>query len=575
MTIQRRSAGPPSGGVIQLPTVRLDTTLTDLFRLACPKDAHKRLAYLHSPAHCAVSLGPHVRRNTTFLYQDGSFVNAPLGDLSPCDDDDDDDDEGEEGREASGRLQLRRSLAAKLLGVVPQRDAFITGPSAAVLFDASADPAEARRAADEAEATVAVLEVAQRPALVRCPGPCCLPLAEAGVDLVAGYKMALDGLAGRGYPLAIGLEAHWLLNSKRALALSGLPTPRTDVIEVSGCPVPAGECCDACRRDELGRGLGLGRGRGRGRSAGHDAGHDAGGHDAGMISTIPAGCGGQRGAWFREHEGRIISEVEGRSPPFAFKTQQTLGGGGTWIVGSERDKRQLLQHLASEDGIVRKLLPQLREANAHLRPGSMLLSELVRDPVGNYGVTFYVTDAGGVIFMGVSEQILAGDGKAWAGSTISYRSQQRLQDKLRGLAEQTAQWLSEEHRYCGPVGMDVLEARADGRAGTGGRREAALFIVDLNVRTSGSMSLPLLRGHFTSRGLYCSGMCTITTRKGRWEFVDQWRSQFLSGSMIILSWCRDPLSEVSTGCVITGAEDEARLGERMEALKASTDEVTF
>lgn len=536
MTIQRRSAGPSPGGVIQLPTVKLDTTLTDLFKLACPKEAHKRLAYLHSPAHSAVSLGPHVRRNTTFLYQDGSFVKTPLRDLT------------------EGNRALRQSLAVKLLDVVPQRDTFITGASVAVLFDSSADDAEAARAAAEAEATMAVLEDAQRPELVRCAGPGCLPVAESGIELIAGYKTALDGLGGRDYPLAIGLDTHWFLNSKRALALSGLPTPPTEVIEVSGCPLPAGECCEACRREEAG-------------CARPD-------HDAGMIPTIPADCDGSRGPWFQEHERRIISEVERRPLPFAFKTQQTFGGGGTWIIDSESEKRQLLQYLSDENGIIRKLLPQLNRDNHHLHPGSMLLSELIQDQVANYGVTFCVTDTGGVMFMGVSEQILASDGKAWAGSIISYKSQKMLQAKLSSLMEETAQWLSKEHDYCGPVGMDVLESKVASHA-NGSEKETALFIVDLNVRTSGSMSLPLLKGHFTSRGLYCAGMCTITTRQSRRTFIDQWRSEFSSGSMIILSWYEDVSSKVSVGCVITGAEDEVRLEEKIEVLKASTDEVTF
>lgn len=547
------SSGPGTRTAIQLPTVQLDTTLTDLFRRARPADAHKRLAYLHTPAHCAVSLGPHVRRNTTYLYQDGSFVQTPRRDLT-----------------ARNRA-LRRALAVRLLDVVPQRDAFITGPSAAVLFhDARAEPREARRARAEAEATLAVLGDAQRPELVQCPGPCSVPMAEAGFDLIAGYKTALDGLlVGEGegegrdekYPLAVGLDKHWFLNSKRALALSGLPTPPTEVVEVTGCaPVPAGECCEVCRREES-------------SSSG-----------VGMIPTIPADCEGPRGRWYREREGHILSAVERRPVPFAFKTQQTFGGGGTWIVDSACEKRELLRHLADEDGVVRKLLPQLSRANQHLRPGSMMLSELVQEQVANYGVTFCVTDAGGVVFMGVSEQLLAGDGKAWTGSVISYDGQEELQARLGGLMEQTAQWLSREHHYSGPVGMDVLEASVpDGQGGasTEGekkkkkKKDTAFFIVDLNVRTSGSMSLPLLRGHFTSRGLDCAGMCTITTRHSRWEFIDQWRSEFEAGDMIIISWYEDVSSQVSAGCVIMGARDRTLLEERIEALKASTDEVTF
>ena len=42
-----------------------------------------------------------------------------------------------------------------------------------------------------------------------------------GIDLLAA-KMALDDL--EGFPLAVDLETHYFLNSKAALATSGLPT---------------------------------------------------------------------------------------------------------------------------------------------------------------------------------------------------------------------------------------------------------------------------------------------------------------------------------------------------------------
>lgn len=526
MTTQGSPPRPPPSGVIQLPTVHLDTTLTDLVKRACPKYAHKRLAYLHSLGHCGIGLSPHVRRNKRFLYQDGSFVQTPRADLSEANTD------------------LCRSLATKYLSVVPQRDTFITGASVAVFFDSGADDAEAAHARREAEATISVLDDAQRPELVHCPGPSSMPLAESGIDLIAGYKTALDGLAPGDVPLMVDLDKHWFLNSKGALAASGLPTPRTEVVEVSGFAVPARECCDVCRR----------------QAAGHD--------EQRVLPAIPAGCDGQRGRWLRKHEQRITSAVEGRAVPFAFKTQQTFGGGGTWLVGSDREKRRLLRRLAEDDdGVVRRLLPLVDRGNHHLRPGSVLLSDLVRDPIGNHGATFCVTEAGGVVFMGVSEQLIAGDGKAWVGSVISYRSQARLHRRLRPLMEQAARWLSREHKYCGPVGMDVLEARAGD--------DTEFYIVDLNVRTSGSMSLPLLKGHFTSRGLFCAGICTVTTPKRRHEFVEQWRSEFSSGSMIILSWHEDLRSGASVGSVVMGAEDKETLEDKIEELKSSAEEVTF
>lgn len=530
MSIRRTPPKPPPSGVIGLPRINLDSTLTDILKRASPQDAHKRLAYIHSLGHCGIGLSPHVPRNQIFLYQDGCFVKTPRTDLSEANTD------------------LRRSLAAKYLNVVPQRDTFITGGSVVVLFDSGTSDAETLHSRRQAEATLSVLDDTQRPELVHCPGPFSMT-TKAGIDMIAGYKIALDGFTRGEIPLTVDLEKHWYLNSKGALATSGLPTPQTEVVEVSGYPVPAQECCDICTREFASR-------------------------DHDMIPTIPASCTGQRGTWLRKHELRIVSAVERRPVPFAFKTQQTFGGGGTWIVDSSREKRQLLNHLVEEDGIIRKLLPLLNRGNHHLHPGSMLLSDLIQDPVENYGATFYVTDTGGVIFMGISEQLLASDGKAWVGSIISYKSQMRLHRRLQPLMEQTAQWLSREHDYCGPVGMDVLEAKTTGTTDTG-KDGTGLYIVDLNVRTSGSMSLPLLKGHFTSRGLFCAGISMVTTSKGRHEFIDQWRSDFLSGSMIILSWHEDSQSSASVGSVIMGAEDKKTLEDKTQRLKSSTEDVTF
>lgn len=204
----------------------------------------------------------------------------------------------------------------------------------------------------------------------------------------------------------------------------------------------------------------------------------------------------------------------------------------------------------------------------------MLISGFVREPIANYGCTFFVTDAGGVIFMGVSEQVLAGDGKTWIGGTIDYPKQKMLQGKVQHLMEQTAKWLNGEHGYYGPVGMDVLETKHEVREDANGRArdQTAMLIVDLNVRVTGSMSLPLFRGHFTSRGLTCAGTCTFTTDQSRDAFIEEWKDQLLPGKMVILSWYECHKSESSMGVVIVGAVDARGLEAVLLKLRECTRE---
>lgn len=533
MSKLRNHTIPLSSRVTELPTIELDTTLTDLFKLARPRCAHKQLAYIHGVTHCGVGLTPYVQRNTKFLYQDSCFVKTPQKDLT------------------NKNTTLRDSLVTKYLNVIPQRDAFITGDSTVLFFKASTDMDNMTHDKHEVQSTMAVLGKSQKPRLVYCPGPS--EISFAGVDMIAGYKVAFDGLESSSDYLTVDLDKHWYLNSKDALAASGLPTPRTEIIGVNGHPVAEEECCDECRERKSNRLS----------------------HVRDFISTNPKDCSGQRGKWFEDQERRIISAVERRNIPFAFKTQQSLGGGGTWIVSSVPEKRELLQSLSEEDGIIQKLLPRLNESNQHFHAGSMLLSDLVKDPIGNYGATFFVTDSGGVLFMGISEQLLADDGKAWVGSIIDYRKQNELQKQLHPLMAQTAEWLNKEHGYFGPVGIDVLESELPAVQNGDTDAKTCLFIVDLNVRTSGSMSLPLLKGHFTARGMTCASTCTISTFKTRDAFIEQWKRDFMSGSMIIMSWYESPESKMSIGSIIIGAVDRTGLESNIARLRRYTDEVKF
>lgn len=89
------------------------------------------------------------------------------------------------------------------------------------------------------------------------------------------------------------------------------------------------------------------------------------------------------------------------------------------------------------------------------------------------------------------------------------------------------------------------------------------------------MSLPLLKGHFTTRGLTCASFCTISTFKTRDAFIEQWKRDFIIGSLIILSCYETSESKMSMRSIIIGAVDRLGLESKIEKLRRCTDEVKF
>jgi hypothetical protein len=504
--------------MVQLPTVTLDTTLADLYRRASPKNAAKRIGQVLCGTNSGVSLNDNFPRNLKYLYQDSPFNNVPKDELT------------EDNKE------LRRSLAMKYLSLVPQRDAFISGDTAVVMFNVSQEKAQITHDMCEAEKTIEALDPKQRPQLIFCPGPAEIPFKENSIDMLA-CKVVLDPL--EAYPSPVDLETHWFLNSKAALARSGLPTPSCKIIELDGYSIAANHCCEHCR--------------------------------TGDIYYIPPECVGSRGQWVEAQGRRVVDEISQHPVPFVVKNQQTFGGAGTYVVNSEGDRKSLVSEFS--DGLLRKLFSQVTERNQHLKPGTVLLSEMVKDPVGDYGITMFVTDSGDAIFLAASEQMID-DNHAWIGSTINYPHQKQLEEKFSSVSKSIARWLH-QHGYFGPAGADILETRNQGNPGEPGVGSSEFHIVDLNVRTSGSLCLPLLRSHYESRGMHSASSFSITVKASRDEFVEKWQKDFESGRMCILSWYEDQQAGHSIADVAVGGEDEQRLRAEIERVRATTDEVTF
>lgn len=95
-------------------------------------------------------------------------------------------------------------------------------------------------------------------------------------------------------------------------------------------------------------------------------------------------------------------------------------------------------------------------------------------------------------------------------------------------------------------------------------------IIDLNVRMTGSLTLAFLRGHFSERrGLH---EASITQRfkfkHKRDDFRKLFATELAEGSLIIVAWFYDTISEFSWGNLIVGAEDARGLKELTEKVKA-------
>lgn len=493
-----------------LPTVTLDATLADLYRQAGGSYKDKHIGQVLSGFSALIPLGPEMPRNRKYMYQDGPFASG-----------------NGDGSENSGSSS--GSTAVKYLSLITQRDAFISGSqSTCIFFHMDSSPKRQKHDKDQVLTTLRALPESQRPKLIFCGGPGHIPVKDAKIDLIA-CKIVLDEL--EQYNNVVPLETHWFLNSKRALAESGLPTPKSTIIAFEGCATEARSCCTEC-----------------------------GGVNPEDF-VIPEKCIGARGTWLREQSLRLYKVLKSHPLPFVLKNQETFGGAGTYFVRTEEERETVTDTF--RNGLLSRLLSSVNPLNSHLEPATVLLSDLVKDPIGDYGITFFVNEKGrDPIFLGVSKQMMEGD-TAWIGSVIDYSRQDELQRKFETLIHQVSSWL-QSHGYLGPAGADILETE-----------DGSYNIVDLNIRTTGSVGLPLLRKHFTSRGLQFASSFSINAEMSRKDFIEMFADDFKTGALCILSWYEPQDEGSSLADVAIGGEDEESLMKMMDRVKEVSGNVTF
>lgn len=322
------------------------------------------------------------------------------------------------------------------------------------------------------------------------------------------------------------------------LIMSCLHSPRSELLELEDFSIEPKLCCDVCQSSN-------------------------------SALFISSNCLGVRGQWLKHQIALILFKLSARSLPFVLKNQQTFGGGGTWVISSPKELTELKASLSTR--ILPKLLSQVNASNAHLKPATLIVSEMITDPIGDWGLTFFVTRAGECVFLAVTQQVVDST-KAWIGSKISYNDQESLEKKFTPIMREIGIWLC-RYGYYGPCGADILEfcPKNDNDSET-----ETLNIVDLNVRTSGSLVLGLMKGHFSKqRRLHEASSFSITVNMSRESFIKGFEREFQEGKMVIVSWYGDVDSGVSYGNVVIGAEDKERLERDVTRVKELASEIHF
>ncbi|KAL8653801.1 MAG: hypothetical protein Q9210_001883 [Variospora velana] len=500
-----------------MPQIKLDTTLKELYDQNGSYGPQGQIAMVLCAASSEIAPTSKLVRNSKYLYQDSTFGSTSLHISS---------EEHE---------KLRRAVAIKYLSLVPQHDAFAAGNMSVILFDPHGSAKHTARGKKEADNTMRTLVEEQRPNMLFFAGPGEISMVANGIDLLIA-KMELDEL--EGFPLAIDPDTHYFLNTKAALCASGLPSPQSVLVELDSFSANAQDCCSTCISAEEKR-------------------------------YIPENCTGVRRRWLSDQIDRILAQVSVYPIPFVLKNQQTFGGGGIFVVSSSEELSKLKATLSIQ--ILPKLLSEVNASNAYLKPATLILSEMITDPISDWGLTFFVTKSGKCIFLAVTEQIVDPT-KAWIGSKISYLAQGDLEKKFTPVMQDIGAWLH-AYGYYGPCGADILETRATSKPE---ESLTTMQIVDLNIRTSGSLVLGLLKGHFSvRRDLHEASSFSITATMTREAFVEKLANEHEEGRMVIVSWFEDLEFGLSYGNVVVGAPDAEALEKEVAKIKGLASEIRF
>ena len=127
--------------------------------------------------------------------------------------------------------------------------------------------------------------------------------------------------------------------------------------------------------------------------------------------------------------------------------------------------------------------------------------------------------------------------------------------------------------YYGPCGADILEAAPSNDDGNG---PTTLYIVDLNFRTSVSLVLGFMRGHFSERRcLHEASSFSVAVKLNRESFIKNLEGHFQEGKIVIISWYEDTDPAISYENVVIRAHDKQGLEKQAAKVKEPASKIHF
>lgn len=238
---------------------------------------------------------------------------------------------------------------------------------------------------------------------------------------------------------------------------------------------------------------------------------------------------------------RMVRAVETYALPFVVKLPQSSGK-GTFILTREDERAELVQNLRPQ---LQLMLEQVTAANHGLHPCSLVLQDYVAGKV--VALSLFITRKGKAVFVGCCKQKFNDKGQ-WTGGGVSYAKQDRFRARYAASMDKAAAFLHSKGYY-GPAGIDILTATAD----------RTQYIIDLNVRITGTFNLGLVAGHFTKRGMGRAIIEASYFSCSRVAFEQLFSSEIKEGRIIITGWTYEESLDLSFGVFIIGGKSSGEI----------------
>lgn len=299
------------------------------------------------------------------------------------------------------------SSTAMAANMIPQRYAFSAGQMSLVILDFNSKKQNEENSKTcpvmdklpahhvDIHRTFSQLIPDQQPALHFADSP-------ESISLDAGAQIAVllptDCLSH--LPHLVDQETHYMLLSKRGLALSGLPTPPSQIV-------------DTCLID----------------------------------SEDPI--------LLKQDIAQMVDSIDKHRLPFMVKLPQSISGMGSFAISTEAERVRVKTLFTAQLGT---MLQQLNGFNHHLYPCSMVLQDFITGPV--VALSLFVTKRGQARFIACCEQLFDEQGH-WIGGSISYQQQAGLRETFAAITEKVATFLH-SNGYHGPAGVDIVTDHRSG-----------------------------------------------------------------------------------------------------------------